>query len=31
MSDKMHIKLTVNGEDKEFLAEPRDLLIYGKS
>jgi len=24
----MHIKLTVNGEDKEFLAEPRELLIY---
>ncbi|EAQ44107.1 MAG: carbon monoxide dehydrogenase [Roseobacter sp. MedPE-SWde] len=28
MSDKMHIKLKVNGEDKEFLAEPRELLIY---
>jgi carbon-monoxide dehydrogenase small subunit len=24
----MHIKLKVNGEDKEFLAEPRELLIY---
>ena len=28
MTQKMHIKLTVNGEDKEFLAEPRELLIY---
>lgn len=28
MSDKMHIKLTVNGEGREFLAEPRELLIY---
>ncbi|MEP2718467.1 (2Fe-2S)-binding protein [Pseudophaeobacter sp.] len=28
MTDKMHIKLKVNGEDKEFLAEPRELLIY---
>ncbi|WP_083095803.1 (2Fe-2S)-binding protein [Pseudophaeobacter leonis] len=28
MSDKMHIKLKVNGEDKEFLAEPRELLIF---
>ncbi|KIC09455.1 carbon monoxide dehydrogenase [Leisingera sp. ANG-M1] len=28
MSDKMHIKLKVNGEDREFLAEPRELLIY---
>ena len=28
MSEKMHIKLNVNGEDKEFLAEPRELLIY---
>ncbi len=28
MSQKMHIKLNVNGEDKEFLAEPRELLIY---
>ena len=28
MSDKMHIKLKVNGKDEEFLAEPRELLIY---
>lgn len=28
MPDKMHIKLTVNGEAQEFLAEPRELLIY---
>lgn len=28
MADKMHVKLKVNGEDKEFLAEPRELLIY---
>jgi len=28
MSDKMHIKMNVNGEDQEFLAEPRELLIY---
>ena len=28
MTDKMHIKLNVNGEEKEFLAEPRELLIY---
>lgn len=28
MSDKMHIKLNVNGKDEEFLAEPRELLIY---
>jgi carbon-monoxide dehydrogenase small subunit len=28
MSDKMHIKLNVNGENHEFLAEPRELLIY---
>jgi len=28
MTDKMNIKLNVNGEDKEFLAEPRELLIY---
>ena len=28
MTEKMHIKLNVNGEDKEFLAEPRELLIY---
>ena len=28
MTDKMHIKLTVNGEQAEFLAEPRELLIH---
>ena len=28
MSKKMHIKLKVNGKDEEFLAEPRELLIY---
>lgn len=28
MSNKMHIKLKVNGADQEFLAEPRELLIY---
>ncbi|MBY6004166.1 (2Fe-2S)-binding protein [Salipiger bermudensis] len=28
MPDKMHVKLTVNGEAQEFLAEPRELLIY---
>ena len=28
MSDKMHIKLKVNGEDRDFLAEPRELLVY---
>ena len=28
MTEKMHIKLTVNGEEREFLAEPRELLIY---
>ena len=28
MSNKMHIKLNVNGEGHEFLAEPRELLIY---
>ncbi|MBW4710208.1 (2Fe-2S)-binding protein [Roseobacter sp. YSTF-M11] len=28
MPDKMHIKVTVNGQDEEFLAEPRELLIY---
>jgi carbon-monoxide dehydrogenase small subunit len=28
MSDKMHIKLKVNGENRDFLAEPRELLIY---
>ena len=25
---KMHIKLTVNGQEEEFLAEPRELLIH---
>ncbi|WP_424967780.1 MULTISPECIES: (2Fe-2S)-binding protein [unclassified Dinoroseobacter] len=28
MSDKMHIKMTVNGKAEEMLAEPRELLIY---
>ncbi|MFY0312147.1 (2Fe-2S)-binding protein [Leisingera sp. D0M16] len=28
MSGKMHIKLKVNGKNREFLAEPRELLIY---
>ncbi|MBO9467347.1 Carbon monoxide dehydrogenase small chain [Pelagimonas phthalicica] len=28
MSNKMHIKMTVNGKEEEFLAEPRELLIY---
>jgi len=28
MSNKMHIKLNVNGQDHELLAEPRELLIY---
>lgn len=28
MSDKMHIKMNVNGEEQEFLAEPRELLIH---
>ena len=28
MSDKMHIKMTVNGEEVETLAEPRELLIH---
>ena len=28
MTDKLHIKLTVNGQEEEFLAEPRELLIY---
>ncbi|MFY0692084.1 MAG: (2Fe-2S)-binding protein [Paracoccaceae bacterium] len=28
MSEKMHIKMKVNGEDKAVLAEPRELLIY---
>ncbi|NVO23809.1 (2Fe-2S)-binding protein [Donghicola sp. C2-DW-16] len=28
MSNKMHVKLTVNGEEVEGLAEPRTLLIH---
>ena len=28
MTDKLHIKLTVNGQEEEFLAGPRELLIY---
>ena len=28
MAKKMHIKLTVNGQEEEFLAEPRELLIH---
>lgn len=28
MPKKMHITLTVNGKEEEFLAEPRELLIY---
>ncbi len=28
MSSKKHFKLTVNGEEQEFLAEPRELLIH---
>ena len=28
MTDKLHIKLTVNGQEEEFLAEPRELMIY---
>ncbi|MEO0957436.1 MAG: (2Fe-2S)-binding protein [Pseudomonadota bacterium] len=28
MPKKMHIQMTVNGKDEEFLAEPRELLIY---
>ncbi|MEO1495292.1 MAG: (2Fe-2S)-binding protein [Pseudomonadota bacterium] len=28
MSKRMHITLTVNGKAEEFLAEPRELLIY---
>lgn len=28
MSDKMHIKLTVNGQKHELLAEPRELLTH---
>ncbi|WP_121633103.1 (2Fe-2S)-binding protein [Tropicibacter alexandrii] len=28
MGKKMHIQMTVNGKAEEFLAEPRELLIY---
>ena len=28
MSNQRHINITVNGEAHEFLAEPRELLIY---
>ncbi|MGH1455122.1 MAG: (2Fe-2S)-binding protein [Paracoccaceae bacterium] len=28
MTNKMHIQLNVNDEAQEFLAEPRELLIY---
>ena len=28
MKEKLHIKMTVNGQEEEFLAEPRELLIY---
>ncbi len=28
MTKKMHIKLKVNGENREFLAEPRELLVH---
>ena len=28
MSDKKHVTLSVNGKTEEFLAEPRELLIY---
>ena len=28
MTEKLHIKITVNGQEEEFLAEPRELLIY---
>jgi len=28
MTEKLHIKVTVNGQEEEFLAEPRELLIY---
>jgi len=28
MTEKLHIKMTVNGQEEEFLAEPRELLIY---
>jgi len=28
MSKKKHVTLNVNGKTEEFLAEPRELLIY---
>lgn len=28
MSNKQHYKITVNGKEEEFLAEPRELLIH---
>ena len=28
MTENLHIKMTVNGQEEEFLAEPRELLIY---
>ena len=28
MTEKLHIKMTVDGQEEEFLAEPRELLIY---
>ena len=28
MTEKLHIKMTVNGQEEEFLAEPRELHIY---
>ena len=28
MTEKLHIKMTVNAQEEEFLAEPRELLIY---
>ncbi len=28
MTEKLHIKMTVNGQEEEFLAESRELLIY---
>jgi len=28
MTEKLHIKMTVNGQEEELLAEPRELLIY---
>lgn len=28
MTKKQHYKITVNGKEEEFLAEPRELLIY---